>query len=97
MKTEISSHLSAEQFARLEKLSALPDEAIDTSDIPEVTDWAGAKRGRFFTKPDDKVAIGLDSDLVVWFESQSSAGEEPETRINQALRAYVTEQAKKAG
>jgi len=97
MKTEISSHLSAEQFARLERLSALPDEAIDTSDIPEVTDWAGAKRGKFFTGPDDKVAVGLDSDLVVWFESQSPTGEEPEIRINQALRAYITEQAKKAG
>jgi uncharacterized protein (DUF4415 family) len=97
MKTEISSHLTAEQFARLERLSALPDDAIDTSDISEVTDWTGAKRGLFFTKPEDKVAIGLDSDLVVWFESQSSTGEESETRINQALRAYVTEQSKKAG
>jgi uncharacterized protein (DUF4415 family) len=97
MKTEISSHLNAEQLARLERLSALADDALDTSDIPEVTDWTGAKRGVFFTGTEDKVAVGLDSDLVIWFESQSSPGEEPETRINQALRAYVTEQSKKAG
>ena len=97
MKTEPSSHLSTEQLARLERLSALPDEAIDTTDIPEVTNWTGAKRGLFFTGPEDKVAVGLDSDLVGWFESQSSSGEESETRINQALRAYVREQATKAG
>ena len=97
MKTETSSHLSTEQLARLERLSALPDEAIDTTDIPEVTNWTGAKRGLFFTGPEDKVAVGLDSDLVAWFESQSSQAEEPEIRINQALRAYVATQVQKAG
>ena len=96
MKTEISSHLTREQSARLARLSSLPDEAIDTSDIPEVIDWTGAKRSLFFTGPEDKVAVGLDSDLVIWFESQSLTSEESETRINQALRAYVSEQQKKA-
>jgi uncharacterized protein (DUF4415 family) len=97
MKTENSSQLTPEQFARLKRISGLPDQAISTSDIPEVLDWAGAKRGLFYTGPREKIAVGVDSDLVVWFESQSSPGEEPEARINQALRAYVTEQAKKAG
>jgi uncharacterized protein (DUF4415 family) len=97
MKTEISSHLTAQQFARLERLSALPDEAIDISDIPEATDWKGAKRGLFYAGPADKVSVGLDSDLVAWFESQETTDEEPEARINRALRAYVTKQAQKAG
>ena len=26
----------------------MPDAAIDTSDIPEVTDWTGARRGVFY-------------------------------------------------
>jgi hypothetical protein len=42
----------------------LPDDVIDTSDIPEVRDWTGVKRGLFFTGPGDKVAIGLDADVV---------------------------------
>ena len=29
------------------ELAAMPDSEIDTSDIPEVTDWSGAKRGMF--------------------------------------------------
>ena len=29
-------------------LAALPDEQIDTADIPEVRDWTGAKRGLFY-------------------------------------------------
>ena len=29
-------------------MAALPDDKIDTSDIPEIQDWAGAQRGRFY-------------------------------------------------
>ena len=29
-------------------LEALPDEDINTSDIPEVTDWSDAIRGEFY-------------------------------------------------
>jgi hypothetical protein len=32
----------------LTELAALPDEKIDTRDIPEVRDWSGAKRGLFY-------------------------------------------------
>jgi hypothetical protein len=35
MKTEISSNLSPEQFARLERLSKLGDEAIDFPTRPK--------------------------------------------------------------
>jgi len=96
MKREISSKLSPEQFARLERLSALPDDAIDTSDIPEVRDWTGAKRGLFYTGPGDKVAIGVDAEVVSWFRSQSPAGEEYEKDINRVLLEHITEKKRKA-
>jgi len=93
---ESSSKLSPEQFARLERLSGLPDEAIDTSDIPEVRDWSGAKRGLFYTGPGDKVAIGVDSEVVAWFRSHSPAGEEYEKRINRVLSEHIAEERQKA-
>jgi uncharacterized protein (DUF4415 family) len=96
MKTETSSKLSPEQFARLERLASLPDEAIDTSDIPEVRDWTGAKRGLFYTGPSDKVAIGVDPEVVKWFRSHSPAGDEYENGINRVLLEYITEQSRKA-
>jgi hypothetical protein len=37
--------LPRERQTRLERLAAMPDESIDTSDIPEVLDWSGAIRG----------------------------------------------------
>jgi uncharacterized protein (DUF4415 family) len=96
MKTEISNKLSPEQHTRLERLTALPDEAIDTSDIPEVRDWTGAKRGLFYTGPSDKVAIGVEADVVAWFRSHSPAGEEYEKGINRVLLEHITEEGQKA-
>jgi len=34
-----------EQLKRLKRLAALPDEAIDTSDLPVIEDWSGGVRG----------------------------------------------------
>lgn len=34
--------------AEVEKLRRKPDNEIDLSDIPEVTDWSGAEVGKFY-------------------------------------------------
>ena len=39
--------LTDKQKAELSALEALPDDQIDTSDIPEVRDWSDARRGLF--------------------------------------------------
>lgn len=33
---------------QLAKLAEMTDDQIDTSDIPEVTDWSGAEVGKFY-------------------------------------------------
>jgi hypothetical protein len=48
MKKEASKRLTREQLAELKSLAALPDNAIDTSDAPELLDWSDAKRGVFY-------------------------------------------------
>ncbi len=40
-----SEPISPELMAELAILEAMTDEEIDTTDIPEVTDWSGAVRG----------------------------------------------------
>ncbi len=67
----------------------MPDDAIDTSDMPEVTDWTGAVRGRY-ARPKASITIRLDADLVEWFKSRAGKGGRGyQTRINDALRRYV--------
>lgn len=78
--------LTPELEAELAALAAKPDSEIDTSDMPPVTDWAGAKRGVFYRPIKQLLSLRLDADVVDWFKRQ---GEGYQTRINAALREYV--------
>ncbi len=48
IKKENIETLTPEQEAELKTSAALPDDQINTDDIPEQKDWSGAKRGLFF-------------------------------------------------
>ena len=49
------NQLTNEQHARLAALAAMPDSEIDTSDIPEDTDWSAAERGKFVIRGEAKL------------------------------------------
>jgi uncharacterized protein (DUF4415 family) len=89
MKKEASKRLTREQLAELKALASLPDDAIDTSDAPELPDWSGAKRSLFYRPVKQQLTLRLDADVVAWFKSHTAAGEGYQTRINSALREYV--------
>ena len=80
-----SDKKQAEELARLARQV---DEAVDVSDIPEVTDWSGAERGRFYRPVKQQVTLRLDADVLSWFKA---GGSKYQTRINAALREYVKE------
>ena len=48
MKKGNSDPISAELLAQLQALEALPDGSIDLTDMPEVLDWSGAQRGKYY-------------------------------------------------
>lgn len=70
----------------LEALVRLRDEEIDTSDIPEVTDWSKAAVGRFYRPIKEPVTLRLDADVIAWLKS---AGPGYQTRINALLRTAM--------
>ena len=83
--------LTDEQRAELEALEALPDNQIDYSDIPEMTDaeWSTAKVGMFY-KPDwQDVTLRLDQNVVDWFEEQADGPEKAHKDINQVLMDHI--------
>ena len=77
----------------LAALAALPDEEIDTSDIPEITDWSKAVVGRFYRPVKETVTIRLDADVLDWLKQ---GGKGYQTRVNKILRAIMEQQRKKA-
>ena len=67
-------------------LEALSDEDINTSDIPEVTDWSDAVRGKFYRPVKKAISLRVDADVIAWFRSQ---GGRYQSRMNAALREYM--------
>ena len=83
--------LTAEQKAELAALAAMPDEDINLSDIPELTDkfWQNAKQGQFYRPLKQQLTLRLDADVIAWFKEQSPDGDGYQTHINRALRQYA--------
>ena len=81
--------MTDQQKAELAALAAMSDDDIDTSDIPEVTDWSNAKRGVFYRLTKQRITLDLDADVIAWFKSNAKTDVDCQTAINQALREYV--------
>ena len=67
MKKAVSRKLTRKQLAELKSLAALPEDAINTSDAPELLDWSGAKRGLFYRPVKQQLTLRLDADVIAWF------------------------------
>jgi uncharacterized protein (DUF4415 family) len=78
--------MSARERKELAALEKLPDSAIDTSDIPEITDWSKAQVGRFYRPIKQPVTIRLDADVVAWFKATAP---QYQTAVNKVLRDYM--------
>ena len=67
---------------RISEIQNLPDNAIDTSDIPELDDefWENAQQ----IVPENYLQI--EQEILEWFKGQ---GKDYHARINTVLRAYM--------
>lgn len=92
MKMERFNPVPSELQPEIDALATLPDEQIQTDDIPEVRDWSGAKRGVFYRPVQQQITLHLDADLIEWFKAHHSEDEGYQTKINHALREYVSQQ-----
>lgn len=79
------ARLTPAQKAELEALKALPDDAIDTSDIPPLMDafWQNAVRNPFYRPTKTSTTVRIDSDVLLWLRGQ---GPGYQSRINAILR-----------
>src|SRR6202021_2730328 len=83
---------NTKNFSReLRALTQLRDRQIDTSDIPELTDWSKAVVGKFYRPLKEPVTIRLDADIVAQLKAE---GPGYQTRINALLRQSMTRDLK---
>jgi uncharacterized protein (DUF4415 family) len=89
-KSLSDSLLTAGRKRRLERFSRRPDEEIDTSDIPELTEkfWQKAVRNPFYRHVKKQITLRLDADIIAWLRRQ---GKGYQTRANALLREAMLE------
>jgi uncharacterized protein (DUF4415 family) len=87
--------LTARQKRELAALAALPDDQIDTSDIPELplSAWKDAVRGKFYRPVKQAVSMRLDADVIAWLKKP---GKGYQTRANNILRRRMLQESKHA-
>jgi uncharacterized protein (DUF4415 family) len=95
MKRYVSKGITPEIAANLKEIEAMGDEDIDFSDIPEVTDFTGWQRGKFYRPVKQQLTLRLDADVVHWFKTHSGEEGGYQTRMNAALRRYVEDEMKR--
>lgn len=81
----------------LERLRDLPDEQIDTVDIPEAPkeNWRLARRGDLYRPVKQPVTIRIDADVLAWFK-KNAEGQGYQTEINRVLRHHVAQNDKRS-
>ena len=96
MSKAASKKLTREQKAEIEALAALPEEEIDTSDIPEILDWSDARRGLLYRPVKKQITLRLDADVVAWFRANVPNGRGYQTEMNRVLREHAAKASKRA-
>ena len=89
--------LSREERQRqLDRIAAMPDEAIDTSDIAEITEeeFRRGVRGMFYRPVKKPVTMRLDADVIQWLKQD---GPGYQTRANALLRKAMVQSLARKG
>ena len=94
-REELNENFSNKQDAEVEHLLAkgtVPDDQLDLSDIPEITDWSNVVLHNQFYRPvKQQTSIRLDADVLAWFKAQ---GKGYQTRMNEILRDAMLKELK---
>ncbi|AZU05334.1 hypothetical protein X907_2826 [Glycocaulis alkaliphilus] len=86
VKLEDLPPLTQADRERLRRLAELPDDEIDTSDIPEWTEEEFANAVWHTGHGKQQVTVRLDKDVLAFFKK---GGRGYQTRINAVLRAFM--------
>ena len=94
-RKELNENFSDKQDAEIKRLLAkgtVPDEQLDLSDIPEITDWSNTVRHEQFYRPvKQQTSVRLDADVLAWLKDQ---GKGYQTRMNAILREAMLKDLK---
>ena len=81
--------LTEEQKRQLEALDKIPDDEIDFSDIPPITDWSGFRMGLFYHPKWRDFSLTLHEYVLGFLERSRADDQALDEAVNKALRAQM--------
>ena len=89
--------LTPEMIRELEALAALPEDQIDTDDLPEapLENMRQGVRGPHYRALKAPITIRLDADVIAWFKETTASGKY-QSEINRVLRQHMADEQKKS-
>lgn len=92
-----TADLTSAMIEELEALAALPEDQIDTDDIPEATieNMRQGVRGPYYRALKTPITIRLDADVVAWFKETTESGKY-QSEINRVLRQHMADKQRKS-
>jgi uncharacterized protein (DUF4415 family) len=86
-----NNSLTPEQIEELKALASMPDESIDFSDIPKLTDefWKKGIKNPFYRPHKQATTVRIDVDVLAWLKAK---GKGYQTKINTILREAMIEE-----
>ena len=77
--------LTKAQHNSLKRLAAMPDDGIDTENMPELTDaqLSDMRQGAFYRPVKMQITARVDADVLAWLKAQ---GKGYQSRMNAILR-----------
>jgi len=95
LDTQNPKPVGAAQRKRLAAVAAMPDSAIDYSDIPKLSGAVQWTRPGALVPSENKqqITLRVDADVLSFFKA---TGKRYQSRMNAALREYVKAHAKSA-
>lgn len=88
-KLELTEAEMAELDAEIDALVLLPDDRIDTSDIPEIFDRSKSIRGGGYCPEKRDIQLALDDFVIDWFKENSGDGQGFHEHINAVLLEHI--------
>lgn len=86
--------LTARQKREIAALAAMPEDKIDTSDIPKLPPgaWRNAMQGKWYRPVKQPVSIRLDADVLAWLKAKGAGYQ---TKVNIFLRERMLKEISK--
>jgi uncharacterized protein (DUF4415 family) len=86
--------LTARQKRKMQALAAMPEDKINTSDIPQLPPgaWKNAVQGKWYRPVKQPVSIRLDADVLAWLKAKGTGYQ---TKVNIFLREQMLKEISK--